>query len=275
MALSVVDLYSKILPKTNCKDCGFPTCLAFAGMVVSQKHPLKNCPHIPEDVLEKAQAELEEQYKQGKWLQKDMAGEALQYAKEKAASMTLKDISQRIGGKLTTIDGEESILLPYFNETVQIFKDRVSDDNGKNLSRNVQTFIYIHMAQGGSAPPSGVMKSFKEFPNTVSKIVSMTDHVETPLVKTFGSDKKALENACQDIGGIDVTDRYEACDLAFLFSAFPKVPVTLLFWEGQEGFEAQIKLMFDDTIVRHLDIESIMFLSEEIVAKLSPQAEDE
>ena len=35
MALSVVDLYRDVLPKTNCGDCGFPTCLAFAGMVVT------------------------------------------------------------------------------------------------------------------------------------------------------------------------------------------------------------------------------------------------
>ena len=48
MALSVVDLYKNILPKTNCRDCGFPTCLSFAGMVVSERHPLENCPHIPQ-----------------------------------------------------------------------------------------------------------------------------------------------------------------------------------------------------------------------------------
>ena len=79
MALSVVDLYSKILPRTNCRDCGFPTCIAFAGMVVSEKHPLKNCPHIPAHTLKSAQKELEEQYKQGKWLKKDMAAEALEW----------------------------------------------------------------------------------------------------------------------------------------------------------------------------------------------------
>jgi Na+-translocating ferredoxin:NAD+ oxidoreductase RNF subunit RnfB len=43
MALSVVDLYAKILPGTNCKECGYLTCIAFAGMVVSEKLPLKNC----------------------------------------------------------------------------------------------------------------------------------------------------------------------------------------------------------------------------------------
>jgi len=269
MALSVVDLYSKILPKTNCKDCGFLTCIAFAGMVVSEKLPLKNCPHIEPDVLAPAQAELEEQYKQGKWLKKDMAQEALELAKQKAASMTLQDICNRIGGKLESDPQDEVISLPYFNRTIQITKDKICDHLGNELSRNEQTFILIHMAHGGTAPPSGTMKSFKEFPNTVSKIVSMNDQVETPLIKAFTGKENALKSACEAIGGIEVSDRYETCTLAYLFSAFPKVPVTLLFWNAEEGFDAEVKLMFDQTIVEHLDIEAIMFLSEELVKRLT------
>jgi hypothetical protein len=44
------------------------------------------------------------------------------------------------------------------------------------------------------------------------------------------------------------------------------VPVMLMFWDGEEadGFGAEAKLSFDDTITQHLDIESIMFLSERL-----------
>jgi hypothetical protein len=40
----------------------------------------------------------------------------------------------------------------------------------------------------------------------------------------------------------------------------------LLFWDEEErdGFGAEVKLLFDETITEHLDIESIMFLSERI-----------
>ena len=73
MPLSVVDIYRDILPKTNCGDCGFSTCLAFAGMVVSEKHALDNCPHLAPDVLKRFGKELSNQYASGKWLKKDMA----------------------------------------------------------------------------------------------------------------------------------------------------------------------------------------------------------
>jgi hypothetical protein len=270
MALSVVDLYAKILPKTNCKDCGFLTCIAFAGMVVSEKHPLKNCPHIAPDILNTAEQELEQQYKEGKWLKKDMAKEALEWAKQKAASMKLEDIAPRIGGKLATIEGIDQITLPYFNKKILITKNKILDDSGNELTRNEQTFVYIHMAQGGVSDPSGNMKSFKEFPNTVSKIISMTELVETPLKKAFASRMKMLAPACEKSGGKNVSAQYESCDLAYLFTVFPKIPVTLLFWDESEGFDADAKLLFDETIIQHLDIESILFLSEHLCGMLIP-----
>ena len=268
MALSVVDLYAKILPRTNCKDCGYLTCIAFAGMVVSEKLPLKNCPHIDPGILKPAQLELEQQYKEGKWLKRDMAKEALEWAKKKSSSMKLEDIALRTGGKLSTDKGVEKITLPYFNSRIFITKGSIVDDSGNELTINEQTFIHIHMAQGGFAKPSGNMKSFKEFPNTVSKIVSMRDNVETPLNKAFSSNMQKLESACKKAGGNNVKDQYESPDLAYLFSVFPKIPVILLFWDEEDGFEADAKLLFDQTIVEHLDIESIMFLSEHLTKML-------
>lgn len=47
MALTGMQIY-KLLPKTNCKDCGLPTCMAFAMQVAAKKRPLSDCPHISE-----------------------------------------------------------------------------------------------------------------------------------------------------------------------------------------------------------------------------------
>lgn len=45
MALSGIEIY-KLLPKTNCKDCGFPTCLAFAMKLAAKQVELASCPHV-------------------------------------------------------------------------------------------------------------------------------------------------------------------------------------------------------------------------------------
>ena len=51
MPLSGLDIF-KLLPKTNCKDCGFPTCLAFAMQLAAGKVELEKCPHVSEQAKE-------------------------------------------------------------------------------------------------------------------------------------------------------------------------------------------------------------------------------
>ena len=45
MALSGLDIY-KLLPKTNCRQCGFATCLAFAMQLAKKALPIEKCPFI-------------------------------------------------------------------------------------------------------------------------------------------------------------------------------------------------------------------------------------
>ena len=55
MAMTGIQIF-KLLPKTNCKDCGSPTCLAFAMALASGKAELDACPHVSEE----AKAQLAE-----------------------------------------------------------------------------------------------------------------------------------------------------------------------------------------------------------------------
>ncbi len=48
MALSGLDIF-KLLPKTNCGDCGVPTCMAFAMKIAQKKIELSSCPHASEE----------------------------------------------------------------------------------------------------------------------------------------------------------------------------------------------------------------------------------
>lgn len=47
MALSGIQIY-KLLPQTNCKECGFPTCLAFAMKLAAKQVELSACPYVTE-----------------------------------------------------------------------------------------------------------------------------------------------------------------------------------------------------------------------------------
>jgi acetyl-CoA decarbonylase/synthase complex subunit gamma len=51
MALTGLEIF-KLLPKTNCKKCGMPTCLAFAMALAQKRAKLDDCPDVSEEAKE-------------------------------------------------------------------------------------------------------------------------------------------------------------------------------------------------------------------------------
>ncbi|MBA7635379.1 Corrinoid/iron-sulfur protein large subunit [subsurface metagenome] len=54
MPLTGIEIF-KLLPKTNCKECGVPTCLAFAMNLAAGKVELGACPYVSEEAKEQLQ----------------------------------------------------------------------------------------------------------------------------------------------------------------------------------------------------------------------------
>lgn len=55
MALSGLDIY-KLLPKTNCKECGLATCLAFAMQLAKKAVSIEKCPYVNAQVKQHLEA---------------------------------------------------------------------------------------------------------------------------------------------------------------------------------------------------------------------------
>ena len=51
MGLTGIQIF-KLLPKTNCGECGVPTCLAFAMNLASGKAELESCPYVSDEAKE-------------------------------------------------------------------------------------------------------------------------------------------------------------------------------------------------------------------------------
>ena len=86
MALTGIQIF-KLLPKTNCKECGVPTCLAFAMNLASGKAELDACPYVSDEAreqLSEASAPPIRPVALGKGVRKTKAGgETVMYRHEK------------------------------------------------------------------------------------------------------------------------------------------------------------------------------------------------
>jgi acetyl-CoA decarbonylase/synthase complex subunit gamma len=112
MALTGIQIF-KLLPQTNCKECGVPTCLAFAMNLASGKAELDSCPYVSDEAkeqLSEASAPPIRPVAIGKGVRKfTTGGETVQYRHEKTffnptalAALVSSDISDAdLKSKLT------------------------------------------------------------------------------------------------------------------------------------------------------------------------------
>lgn len=266
MAVSPIDLYRDVLPQTDCGDCGYPTCLSFAAKVVSEQVPLSMCPYLSSQTVSEYERKLQEQYSQRKWVKRDTAQDALQWAKERSARIDLHDLPHRLGGELLQWDSGPAVRLPYIGGNVLITDQGMHKEDGSELSLWEQVLLYNHWAQGGEREPSGHWRGFNELPNTVSKVKTMHSQVYAPLSECFQGKTTDLVAAALSLGGQNWSGRFGSADAVLYIPALPKVPVLVMFWDQdvEEGCAAETKFLFDQTVIEHLDIESILFLSEQI-----------
>ena len=62
----------------------------------------------------------------------------------------------------------------------------------------------------------------------------------------------------------------EDAEVQAAFMPLPRVPLLLLFWdaEAEEGFAPQAHWLFDASVTHYLDLESMLFLVEQLMERL-------
>ncbi len=267
MALSVLDIY-KLLPRQNCGDCGYETCLAFATAVIKDGVSLDGCLHLPE-AAGKIIPGLQTQQTAGIGRRRLSIENAVAAMRAKMGPLDFSALAAGLGARWGTEGEEHYMELSYFDLPYRIFKDRVIYPQGADGDPWDAVLLYNLVSSAGDSAPSGQWISMKDLKNSVSKAADIKELQTTLAVWADNNSEKLKENA-EKIGGIPATLETKT-DLALLFAPFAKIPVLLIFYKSDpaEGFPADAQFLFDSTIVSFLDMESIVFLTERIVKELT------
>ena len=157
--LSPIDVY-KLLPKTNCKECGEKNCMAFATKLVSRETSLENCRPLLAKEHKKA-------YKQLMELLKPAIKEVVIGVGERAV---------KIGGKLVMYRHE----LTYFNPTAFAVDvtDEMSEEEILDKTKRVEQFKFGYIGQTLKLDMIAVRSTSNEpdkFKATVRKVAENTN----------------------------------------------------------------------------------------------------
>jgi hypothetical protein len=84
------------------------------------------------------------------------------------------------------------------------------------------------------------------------------------ITNRFKDDSKAFADLCSQYAGQPL----DMADAAFAFQIAPRIPAAVLYWEGDEEFGAEAKLLFDKSISAHLALDVIYAMAVGICKRL-------
>jgi len=265
--LTILELY-KVLPKTNCGKCGQPACLAFAAKVIADGENLGKCPDLSPETREFASQIHEQQRSRGK--HPDSLAIALEFMQEKVASLNFASLAHGLGAEYGEEAGRAYLRLLYFGNPLHIFKDEVRYPHGVPKNPWDAILLYNYIASQADQQLAGKWITFPSLPNSISK-TKTANNLEEKLAAYFSGRTDLLLHHIEKGGGRSTHEEGDA-DVKAIFWPLPRVPVLLLFWDAlvEEHFSAQCHFLLDAQVMNYLDLESLLFLLEQLQERLMP-----
>lgn len=106
--------------------------------------------------------------------------------------------------------------------------------------------------------------SFKEVREAMLYLPNFEKRAVAPLLGRFGENPEEILGPCLRLGGHEE----ELGDFSITVPVFPRVPVTLVFWKGDEEFEARLSILFDRSILHYLPAEDIVLAAQMMAYRL-------
>jgi hypothetical protein len=255
--------------RTNCGECGQPTCLAFSVAVTKGGADPSSCPFLDPAGLgcggKQPGGDGIELVSRGQE-KRDMA--LVAHLKTKVAGFDFSALAPRLGAEWRE---EQPGLLRfrYLGRMVELAKHDLRLEGTSLVDPRDQILLYNYVSSGGGVQPAGDWVGMESLPNSISKVRTLSVYCEQPLAKRFAGRSVRLDRVCEMVSGLPAHEESSAT-LAFIIPVLPRLPHYLLFWdeEPDDGFESRVKVLFDRHVLEYLDIESLVFAAERMAEHL-------
>jgi hypothetical protein len=179
----------------------------------------------------------------------------------------LHALCRRSGATLVNEAGTIAILVDYYLGQpcrVTLPDVEVSATSGIPLSPRDHLIILHYLNTADGSPLTGNLKTFKELPEGAVYFPTFVKRAIKPLLDKFSKAPSAMIAAAESIGGY----RADTGDFSFRLGAFPRVPLTVTLWLGDEELPPEANILFDSSIINYLPTEDITILCEILAWKL-------
>lgn len=239
----------KLLPKTNCRDCDQPTCLAFAVAVIQGRLGLAACPHLSPEAQQAAAPAPSSRPAPGEDLQQAIAGLQAQVRQVDLAAAA---------GPLGASFREGKLYLRCLG------KEFAVDREGR-LASNCHLNVWVtgpilnYVLGGGGPEPSGDWVPLRDLPGGADWGRFFEHRCEKEMKKVIDGYTGLMEDLVDIFAGQPAPAAFDS-DIAVVIHPLPKLPILLCYWKPEDGMDSSLHMFFDRRAEENLKIESIYTL---------------
>jgi len=239
----------KILPKTNCRECGCKTCLTFALEVMKGGKRLEDCPHLEARVLAEHRVKI-----QGQPAIEIDRQKVFQELQTRVAAMDLSASAERLGA---TFRGDKLAVKC-------LGKDFLVDSQGNVTSEcHIHHWVTLPLLNYVTSSPGKDIKGewvpFRELKGGADWGRFFNQKCEKPFKKVIDGYTELFEYIIEVFDGRPAPELFES-DIAVVIHPLPKLPVLICYWKSDGEMESDLNLFFDRTAEDNLSIEWIYSL---------------
>jgi len=173
-----------------------------------------------------------------------------------------------LAGKLNLKESGHGVEITLFGEKYLVSSAGIIDSNGQRaeFEECIVIFKYLLMCPDNITTDTAWV-AYHSFKNAQPLLHYFTRETTKPIEEFFSGNLKLLERVIKKIGGVVVTDN-ASYDLSIQFNILSQVPLFLRFNDIDEDFPAQCTILFQETVERYLDMESVGILGALLARKL-------
>ena len=246
--MHAIELYKR-LPKKNCGRCRQKKCMPFALSLIKGEAEVTECPCLTGDEVKELQKMI---------VHSDWREDLILRLRQAIRDIDFSYVAPHIGGELTG----GSLMLKCMGREFMIAPDGEITTKGF-ITLWIKILLLHYIKTGGRADLSGRWVSFSELKSGMVKASSFTRDCEEPLKEMLDADLQKVVQLLIRFGAEARNDF--PTEYAWHISLLPRIPVVVLYWPGDSEFGSKVKVLFDSTADKFLDVESIMFLTEGLV----------
>ena len=242
------------LAKTNCGQCGVPSCIAFAAALLQGQKKINACPYLPPEVA----AQLAQRIVRRRSLEDDQQ-QVVHALQLEVTKLDFALVAPQLGAQL--VDGNLAVNC--------LGKDFCITPSGEMLSDchlnhwiHVPLLYYCLLCQGREA--QGEWVPYATLPEAAEWSQWFSHRCEEALRQLVDAHHDLVFELFHLFGAKPVV-MSGGSDHSLLILPLPKVPFLINYWESEEGFPSKLNILLDRSAGENINAQSINLLARGII----------